>query len=801
MDVASFCAIGHSIEHWIVELTEKSLIAMGGWQAFKEARMLHAAGRVLEASYEPPVLKGRLADGGKTFLAGLKLRNAIDVENLCGCRDSRVRGIICAHSLAVGLQVIKPVTSGPIATAPDPIRRSSPSRRQTDEEPGIELTLEGSLRHLEAEIQFRYTGSDVANSARETEAIAELVRSGFTEENGKAVLRGEDAIMRFFSAGLPRLRQKWQVNEGERFRHVSRDFVRLEPQFAIREQSDGWLDFHVHYTAGREAVFSSADVNRLLQTGQSYLRLKGGKVAVVDSERVSDLAEVLRDCDPRQEAGGYRIPHLQRGYLEASIASWKGSEASESGASLSTVPTGLATMKEKLRPYQVQGAAWLLERAQRREGALLADEMGLGKTVQALALIEALSGTILVVCPSSLAWNWKSEAAHFLPDLTVLVLDGPDREKRFADVLTYRLVITSYALLRRDIERYKGLTFSAVVLDEAQHIKNPDSQNARAACALRAQSRFILTGTPLENSLRDLWSLFEFLLPGYLGSRGDFKDRYEAPLLNGERGALWQRLGRRLRPYLLRRRKQEILSELPDKIEQVLEVELSPAQKSAYTELQIAARAQIDQLRQQSSGAARMRVLTALLRLRQACCDLRLLGKQDSSSAKLNALLELLQEAIDSGHRALVFSQFTAMLDLIGEALENAGIAYSRLDGSTRDRQAVVERFQGDEGIPVFLISLKAGGVGLNLTAADTVIHFDPWWNPAVEAQATDRAHRIGQRRVVTSIKIIARDTVEERVVRMQEKKRELLEDTVDADAALEGLSPEDLGELVGAAP
>ena len=769
---------------------------MGGWQAFKEARALHAAGRVLEASYEPPLLKGKLIEGGKSFLAGLRLRNAIDVENLCPCRDSRVRGIICAHSLAVGLQFIKPASDAQITSPCGSITRSSPLRRQTDEAPQVELTLEGSLRHLEAEIHFRYTQPDVANRARETHAIAELVGCGFTEQDGKAVLRGEDAIMHFFSAGLPRLRQIWQVQEGERFRHVTRDFVRLEPQFAIRDESDGWLDFHVHYTAGREAVFSSADVNRLLQTGRGHVRLKDGKIAIVDSDLASDLEEVLRDCDPRQEAGGYRVPHRQRGYLEASIASWKGGDAFESDSQ--TVPeAGLGSMKNKLRPYQVQGAVWLLERARRGEGALLADEMGLGKTVQTLALMEVLPGTILVVCPSSLVWNWKSEAAHFLPDLPVLGLDGPDREKRFADMFAYRLVITSYALLRRDIDRYKEMTFSAVVLDEAQHIKNPDSQNARAACALKAESRFILTGTPLENSLRDLWSLFEFLLPGYLGSRRDFKDRYETPLLNGERGALWNRLARRLRPYLLRRRKQEILSELPDKIEQVLEVELSPEQKSAYTQLQLAARSQIDQLRQQSSGAARMRVLTALLRLRQACCDLRLLGKEGSSSPKLNALLELLQEAIDSGHRALVFSQFTAMLDIIEEVLETTGISYCRLDGSTRDRQTVVERFQSDQSIPVFLISLKAGGVGLNLTAADTVIHFDPWWNPAVEAQATDRAHRIGQRHVVTSIKLIARDTVEERVVRMQEKKRELLEGTVDAEAALEQLSSEELGELI----
>ena len=225
-----------------------------------------------------------------------------------------------------------------------------------------------------------------------------------------------------------------------------------------------------------------------------------------------------------------------------------------------------------------------------------------------------------------------------------------------------------------------------------------------------------------------------------------------------------------MKPYLLRRLKQEILAELPEKIEQVIEVELSPAQKAAYTQLQQAARAQIDELSQNGTGAARMRVLTALLRLRQACCDLRLLGATDSSSSKLNALLELVEEAIDGGHRALVFSQFTSMLDLIAKALEEAGIAFCRLDGSTRNRHEVVDRFQNDGRIPIFLISLKAGGVGLNLTAADTVIHFDPWWNPAVEAQATDRAHRIGQQRIVTSIKLIARDTVEERVLRMQRR-------------------------------
>ena len=342
------------------------------------------------------------------------------------------------------------------------------------------------------------------------------------------------------------------------------------------------------------------------------------------------------------------------------------------------------------------------------------------------------------------------------------------------------------------------MTFDAMILDEAQHIKNPDSQNAKAACALNADARFILTGTPLENSIRDVWSLFDFLLPGHLGSRKDFQERYEKPLLDGERGPLWERLGRRIRPSMLRRRKSEILTELPDKIEQVVEVELTASQKAAYTQLQIAARAEVDAMKDKG-GTARMKVLTALLRLRQACCDLRLLGSESPEpSAKLDALLELVGEAADGGHRTLVFSQFTSMLDLIAPALDGAGIAWCRLDGSTKDRKAVVDRFQSDDSIPVFLISLKAGGAGLNLTAADTVIHFDPWWNPAVEAQATDRAHRIGQKNVVTSIKLVARDTVEQRVIAMQDKKREIITGILDSDASLDGIGNDDLRALVG---
>ena len=772
-----------------MDLTEKFLVSMCGWPVFKEARSIHAAGRVSDAAYDPPMLKGKVVSQGKPFLSGLKIRSAIDVENLCPCKDSRARGIICAHSVAVGLEVLKPAANRIAAAPASPV---SQKQNPTDERPRIVLTIEGSLRHLDAEIAFEYSEPGVANHEAEVGALRELIACGFEDFRGKAALKGEAAIVKFFSSVLPRLKEKWTVLEGERFQHVTSDIVRIEPRFALKEKEDGWLDFHIHFTAGNEAVLSHQDIQRLLQSGSPQLRLKDGRVAVPDAGLAADLEEVLRDADPRQERGVFRVPGFQRAYLEACISEWTGAVASTARVA-ALKPGGLHNL---LRPYQIEGAGWLLFLAQKKSGGLLADEMGLGKTVQALAMMESFPGPHLVVCPSSLVWNWCREAERFVSGLNVLAIHGSGREDLFGKISSSDIVVTSYALLRRDIEKYKGCRFSSVVLDEAQHIKNPDSQNAKAACALQADARFILTGTPLENSLRDLWSLFDFLLPGYLGSRKDFQERYEKPLIEGERGPLWDRLNRRVRPWMLRRKKSDLLPELPDKIEQVVEVELTPAQKAVYTQLQIAARAEVDAMKE-SGGAARMRVLTALLRLRQACCDLRLLGNEaPGASAKLDALLELVGEAVDGGHRVLVFSQFTAMLDLIGPALDDSGFAWCRLDGSTKDRAAVVEKFQSDPAIPVFLISLKAGGTGLNLTAADTVIHFDPWWNPAVEAQATDRAHRIGQTNVVTSIKLIARDTVEHKVIAMQEKKRALISGLLDANTP--ALTSADWEELLG---
>jgi SNF2 family DNA or RNA helicase len=389
--------------------------------------------------------------------------------------------------------------------------------------------------------------------------------------------------------------------------------------------------------------------------------------------------------------------------------------------------------------------------------------------------------------------------ARFVPELKALSLEGPDRHARFKELPQHNIVLTSYPLLRRDVDLYREFHFGAVVLDEATHIKNPDTQNAQAAMALRADHRFVLTGTPVENSVRDLWSIMNFALPGYLGDRDEFRERYELPITRGSQPER-ERLAKRLRPVMLRRLKREVARDLPEKIEQVAFCDLSTEQRELYAKLQREGRQKVETLAsEKKSGAARVAMLTVLLRLRQVCSDLRLVGETpENRSGKLELLLELIEEAMDGGHRMLVFSQFVSMLRLIEEELKNEGINYCYLDGATKDRAAAVDRFQSGSDMPVFLISLKAGGTGLNLSAADTVLHVDPWWNPAVEDQATDRAHRIGQTQVVTSYKLITRGTVEEKILDLQKKKREIIDATVESEEPLmTGLSIEEIASLL----
>lgn len=545
--------------------------------------------------------------------------------------------------------------------------------------------------------------------------------------------------------------------------------------------------------------------------------------------RAAELQETLESLSPN-----FRPPEAWREH----------SDALRQLTSLAPAPIP-AALVGTLRPYQNLGVAWLWHLHRHGLGGVLADEMGLGKTAQAIALLSALhgahssgrsggsdrsvrslsgtpeprtrnpepatseapplrGGASLVVCPASLTENWRRELARFAPALRVFVHHGANRLAAPPDGRAHDVIVTSYGTLVRDQELFAEADLRCLIADEAQHAKNRRSQAAAALRALSAEARFCLTGTPVENSLEDLRSLFDIVLPGAVGAipgdaRGDERKWHE------------QRMHRQTAPYILRRTKAQVATELPPKIEQVIWCELSDKQRACYDEVRAATDREIDALAydRRPESQVRLAVLTQLLRLRQVCCDPRLIEKAEqetsrfaaADSAKLAVFRELLEEALDDGHRLLVFSQFTRLLGLVREELAAQEIPHCYLDGSLtpKARQTEVDRFQSDASVPVFLISLKAGGTGLNLTGADVVVHLDPWWNPAAEAQATDRAHRIGQTKVVTSYKLVATGTVEEKVLQLQETKRQLLAEVFDASDALNSrLELSDLRALVG---
>lgn len=503
---------------------------------------------------------------------------------------------------------------------------------------------------------------------------------------------------------------------------------------------------------------------------------------------------------PRQEAA--RLSELQAQGIE-----WHGGEGIQALAerlaqplqNLSPAPEGL---NATLRDYQRDGLTWLQNLMQLGMSGILADDMGLGKTLQTLAHIlteknaQRLQQPALIVMPTSLIANWQDEAQRFTPQLNVLTLHGAQRHSLFAQIDAADIVITTYGLLSHDSEHLLAHNWHLVILDEAQTIKNPRSKAALCVSQLRAKQRLCLTGTPLENNLGELWSLFNFLMPGWLGDNKNFTRQYRTPI---EKNADEQRLAHlqgRLKPFILRRSKQQVASELPEKTEITHYIELTSAQRDRYETLRLAMDKKVrEEIQRVGIARSHIAVLEALLRLRQVCCDLRLLGAEDTDkytakdSAKMQHLLDMLQTFTAAGRRILIFSQFTSMLALIADELDTAEIPFVQLTGQTSDRRTPIKRFQAEE-VPVFLISLKAGGVGLNLTAADTVIHIDPWWNPATEAQASDRAYRIGQTKPVSIYKLIARGSVEEKIQHLQQHKAALAESILDggssASAALD---------------
>ena len=701
----------------------------------------------------------------------------------------------------------------------------------------FELSLEGSLQHLEAQLRVRYGSAspvppglgkveglprlvgdhcEVRDSAKEEKAAARLSRAGFQVENfssGRWVMKSESAILDFLTQSLPILRKEWTITEGERFAHVQKQVAVVSPKIEIIGSGEDWLSFDLSFQTSDGISVSAAEVRRLLRAGKGAGASAGGRRLVISDDIANLIDPLFSDLDLHQENGHF-MASARSGELIREIRNKIDKSQTASESEISFAFDSPSTLQAELRPYQSLGAGWMFDRVQRFGGALLADDMGLGKTVQTIALIERVleqpgtdSGVVMVVATASLLGNWRAEFGRFAPARRVRILHGASRDAEREKVQPGDVILTSYGTLARDLAYHLKREYRAIVVDEASLMRNPDTDHAKALAKLRATCRVALTGTPIENGVKDLWSIFRFIQPGWLGGREEFRDRYEQPLAIGENpGAVIERLRLKISPFLLRRTKEQVAPELPSKLFIDEFCDLSPDQQAVYKELLIEGRKRVDAIADSGNkGAARMQMLTALLRLRQTCCDLALLKNERFNqlavarrSAKLQRLLELIEEAVNGNHRMLIFSQFQTQLKEIEKCISERGWDSLRLDGQSRNRQQLVDKFQQADGPPVFLISLKAGGYGLNLTAADTVVHFDPWWNPAAEAQATDRAHRIGQTRPVTVYRLLTRGTVEEKVVRLQAKKRELAsaidEDGI-GDAA--GWSMEDLESML----
>ena len=464
-----------------------------------------------------------------------------------------------------------------------------------------------------------------------------------------------------------------------------------------------------------------------------------------------------------------------------------------------------ANFQGELRHYQQAGFDWLHFLHDYNFGGCLADDMGIGKTVQALVFMQSLyqsahtKAASLIVMPRSLLENWAREAARFTPDLKVLIHADSDRSDDHASFDDYHLVLTTYGVMLRDLPLFSRYQFHFLILDEAQAIKNPAAQTARAARLLHGDHRLALTGTPVENSTDELWSLFTFLNPGQLGSQETFREQFATPIQRNQDEAAANTLRSLIHPFLLRRTKEQVAPELPPRTERLIYCAMSAAQKKIYQSTRDKYRAELLGL-MDGGGVqqARFKVLEGLLRLRQLANDPRLIDKSfKGMSSKIEGILEAMEVLREEGHKALVFSQFTSMLALLRATMDERHWPYLYLDGKTQKRQDLVDRFQQEEAIPFFLISLKAGGTGLNLTAADYVIHIDPWWNPAVERQATDRTHRIGQERPVMVYKFIAEETVEEKILLLQEKKQALVEQLITTESHfMKSLSRDDITAL-----
>lgn len=831
-------------------ITKEELMGWGGDEVYRQALALCQSGSVLEAAYDDETLtiSGKIESSSAWAMpVSLKLEPGGRIKSFCPCQTNQRYGQVCAHVVALGIAVMimemDDSTSAPRQTSNNESAEKTEEKGEFIEvpmQPRFSAYISGSRAALSIEIDAYYGDIDFPACSMQSEHIVylpdpedDLVRRtrsmlaeknaienackwgfspGYREGDLKFYLTDQQKILTFLGSGIPALRRKgWIIDLSPRLEELTRNMPSVVPVVTIKDAPNGAFDVRCSFDALGKDV-PAAEIQAAVNRGDGYL-LKDGNVTLLDISAIESMHDVFRDCATSQNgaaAGWFRVRSVYAPYVKASLDAldcvdleddnatrWRkvAAERNHRGSDAKFEPVALGKLESILRPYQKQGVYWMRFLENAGLDGLLADEMGLGKTLQTLTWLSLPrncpgAGPALIVCPTSLVRNWESEAAKFTPWLKTLVVSGPDRSRSFPEISKADLVITSYALLQRDLEdAYLGIEFSAIVIDEAQHIKNRQTKNAQAVKAVNARRRLALTGTPIENSVADAWSIFDFLMPGYLDDYETFKLNFEEPIQERADGEALERLKRKLDPFILRRIKKTVATDLPDKIVRVSYCPMSDDAQREYN-------AALAKTRRDARGAiqakgfarSKFEILSMLMKLRRI-----------ASKAKVEAFMEQLTSAVDGGHKILVFSQFTSMLAELRKELEKAGINYCYLDGSTKDRLGECNRFNRSAQIPVFLISLMAGGTGLNLTGADMVMHYDPWWNPAVEDQATDRAHRIGQKKTVYVMKMIASGTIEEKVLALQRRKQAVIAATVDTtDAAvMESLSAKDLEDLL----
>ncbi len=655
------------------------------------------------------------------------------------------------------------------------------------------------------------------NLKHEVEAYQMLLACKFMPmQTNNLALEKENAID-FYNYYIKQAGEGWKFEEKDdmNFFKLIEDPFRLCAKIDFNEESHDSFDITLYGQVGEE-IIPFNEIYETIQNGEKYSRIRSLGFVEYPAQNIYAMMrafnsfDVFRNADDQFTVKTYRaglISELKNLDVEL-VLSDEFKKFWEQMSSFSTTE-GLELPKNinaEFREYQIKGYGWLWFMYKYGLNGILADDMGLGKTLQALTVLQKAKevdgpAPTLVICPTTVVFNWESEIQKFAPTLSCLKLSGVDRKQYFKEIPNYDVVITSYALVRRDIEKLQKYNFRYVILDESQNIKNALSQTAQAVKKLNATHKLALSGTPIENKLEELWSVFDFLMPGFLMSISEFNYRYVNPIMERGDKTVEKRLKLQIYPFILRRMKRDVAKDLPDKVENIAYCELTDEQKDFYLQVLDSTKEELfKSIEENGLEKSRLSIFSALLRLRQICCHPRLYDKENvkhvMSSGKFEKLKVMLEEIISEGHRVLLFSQFVNMLDIVKGWLEREGIEYEYLTGKTKDRQAAVERFNNSK-IPIFLISLKAGGTGLNLTGADYVIHYDPWWNPAVEDQATDRAYRIGQTKKVFVYRLITKNTVEEKIQKLKTVKRNLVDSVISVDRNIvKSLTMDDIREI-----